>query len=65
MADLTGQPLSREERELIHFFRSLPPHQQLDILGTAEANFNASERMKQLAARHVERRLTEDKSEWH
>lgn len=57
--------LSREEKELINYFRGLPVPQQLDILSSAESHFNAFERMKALAMRQVERNFGEDRHEWH
>lgn len=53
MTDVT--PLSRNERELLAYFRALPNDQQSDILAAAEASFNAFKRMEELAAREVER----------
>ncbi len=57
--------ISREERELLTYFRGLPVQQQLDILSHAEAEFNSFERMKQLAKRQVEQRVTGEGHEWH
>ncbi len=65
MKDYSSEKLTREERELIYYFRSLPVQQQLDILGSAEADFNAFERMKELARRDVERKVEEKRSGWH
>jgi hypothetical protein len=55
MNDYTARPLSRDEQELLAYFRALPNEQQSDLLTAAEASFNAFERMKELAARDVER----------
>ncbi len=67
MSEFSGEPLSREEKELLNYFRGLPLDQQLDILGAAEASFNANERMKELASREVETRLEDVAGErrWH
>lgn len=66
MTDECGSPLTREERELLTYFRGLPLQQQMDILGSTEASFNFFERMKQLAARKVEREASEeDDSPWN
>jgi hypothetical protein len=65
MADHTANALTREERQLIQFYRNLPTNEQLDILGTAEASFNASQRMKELADRKVETNPPEEKQGWH
>ncbi len=57
--------ISREERELLTYFRALPVQQQLDILSHAETEFNSFERMRQLATRQVEHRGSEGEHEWH
>lgn len=57
--------LSREERELINYYRGLPVHHQLDVLSTAESHFNAAERMKELSFREIERHSGDDRSDWH
>lgn len=57
--------VSREEMELISYFRGLPVPQQLDVLSIAEGHFNAFERMKALAMRHVESNPGEERHEWH
>lgn len=66
MDDAAGGPLSRNEKELLAYFRALPNDQQIDILTAAEASFNAFERMRELAAREVERGFKEDQqsSRW-
>ncbi|MFA5514893.1 MAG: hypothetical protein WDA20_01270 [Desulfuromonadales bacterium] len=49
------QNLSRDEQELLAYFRGLPLDQQTDILAAAETSYNAFERMKELTSREVER----------
>ena len=60
MNTAAAKPLSRNEQELLAYFRALPNDQQSDILTAAEASFNAFERMKELAARDVERGFRDD-----
>ncbi len=54
------QNLSRDEQELLAYFRGLPLDQQTDILTAAETSFNAFERMKELASRDIERGMKDD-----
>lgn len=65
MNDQQNHPLTRNEKELLRYFRELPAQYQLDMLGTAEASYNAMERMKILGDRQFERRPEEKLSDWH
>jgi hypothetical protein len=65
MTEPQGQPMTRYEKELIRYFRELSPQNQLDLLGAAEASYNAVERMKELSDRQIERRPEEGRGEWH
>jgi hypothetical protein len=63
MSDPQSHVMTRCEKELIRYFRELSPENQLDLLGAAEASYNAVARMKELGDREVERRPLE--GEWH
>lgn len=65
MSDSQGQSMTRYEKELIRYFRELSPQHQLDLLGAAEASYNAVARMKELSDRQIERRPEEERGEWH
>ncbi len=57
MTDERLQLLSRDEMELIRFYRSLSSQKQFDILQSVEETYNAARRMKELVAREVEKRI--------
>jgi hypothetical protein len=65
MSDSQGHLMTRYEKELIRYFRELSPQNQLDLLGAAEASYNAVARMKELSERQIERRPEEGRGEWH
>jgi hypothetical protein len=65
MSDPQSNSLTRDEKELLRYFRELSPQNQLDLLGSAEASFNTIERMKTLSDRQFERRPEEGRGDWH
>jgi len=48
-------PLANDEAALLRYFRNLSGQQQLALLEAAESYCNTAERMRELAARKVER----------
>ena len=53
MRKLLG-PLSRDEQDLIRYYRDLPQPLQQELLARAEGSHNAALRMKELMSRDVE-----------
>ena len=52
--------LTRQEKQLIRCFRSLPPERQLALLAEVESSWTAFARMEELAARQTERTGSEE-----
>ncbi|PLX85105.1 MAG: hypothetical protein C0617_05295 [Desulfuromonas sp.] len=58
-------PLSREEQDLVRFYRALPMPLQNELLQRAEASHNAVLRMKELMSRDVEKSFPYDENGLH
>ncbi|TYO99545.1 hypothetical protein EDC39_10268 [Geothermobacter ehrlichii] len=57
MSEQLSSQLTRDEQDLIRFYRELPQEKQLEILEAAEYGVNALRRMRLLAGRPVEKGL--------
>jgi hypothetical protein len=64
MGEMPKGPLSRDEMELVRYYRGLSMQKQFEILENAEASFNAARRMEELAGRKVEKGLLNDELRW-
>jgi len=64
MGELPKGLLSRDEMELVKYYRGLSSHQQFEILENAEHCFNDARRMEELAGREVEKGFPRDESRW-
>lgn len=64
MGEMPKGPLSRDEMELVKYYRGLSSQQQFEILESAETSFNAARRMKELAGREVEKGFMNEDSRW-
>lgn len=64
MGETRGGALSRDELELVRYYRALPMQKQFEILENAEASFNAARRMEELAGRKVEKGIPGDEMRW-
>jgi len=64
MGEAPKSPLSRDEMELVKFYRGLSSQRQFEILESAEASFNSARRMEELAGREVEKGLMNEDSPW-
>lgn len=58
MSEQSAFQLTRDEQDLIRFYRELPQEKQLEILEAAEYGVNVLRRMRLLAGRPVEKGLT-------
>lgn len=56
--------LSRDEMELVRYYRGLSSREQFEILERAEASFNVTRRMAELAGRDVEKGVSGNESRW-
>lgn len=64
MGEMPKGPLSRDELELVKYYRGLSTQQQFEILENAEHYFNAARRMEELAERGVEKGFPRDEYRW-
>jgi hypothetical protein len=64
MGEMPKGLLSRDEMELVKYYRGLSSQQQFEILESAEHSFNAAKRMEELAGREVEKGFPRDESRW-
>lgn len=64
MGEMPKGPLSRDEVELVRYYRGLSSQKQFEILESAEACFNAARRMEELAGREVEKGFAIEDSRW-
>jgi hypothetical protein len=54
--------LSREELDLVYYYRGLSIEKQLEILESAESSFNVAKRMEELAGRDVEKHFPNEEA---
>jgi hypothetical protein len=57
MGEMPKGPLTRDEMELVKYYRGLSSQKQFEILESAESSFNSARRMEELAGREVEKSL--------
>jgi len=64
MGEMPKVPLSRDEMDLVNYYRGLSSQQQFEILENAEHSFNAAKRMEELAGREVEKGFAREDTRW-
>lgn len=65
MAGRKGRILSRDELDLLRYYRELSVQEQLLILERVEARVNSAKRMEELAGRAGENPFPSEEFPWH
>ena len=64
MGEQLNDQLSREELDLVRFYRGLSMQKQFEVLENVESSYNATRRMEELAGREVEKNFPGEGGGW-